>query len=90
MRSARESGCFPYKSKLVCFMEVFPDGTITQIPTDRNSRRDALSNAKSGKSKIVAVWPGQWRSDLLLLMTLMSCFMRGVLNTIKVSSTTFL
>lgn len=37
MRSAKESGCFPYKSKLVCFMEVFPDGTITQILTDRNS-----------------------------------------------------
>ena len=67
MRSAKESGCFPYKSKLVCFMEVFPDGTITQISTDRNSRRDALSNARSGKSKIVAVWPGQWRSDLFFI-----------------------
>lgn len=31
MRNAKESGCFPYKSKLVCFMEVFPDGTIASI-----------------------------------------------------------
>lgn len=67
MRSAKEAGCFPYKSKLVCIMEVFPDGTITQILTDRNSRQSALSNAISGKSKIFAVWPGQWRSDLFII-----------------------
>ena len=66
MRSAKEVGCFPYKSKYVCFMELTPNGELTQLFT-RQQRLDACQNAKDGKSKIVAVWPGQWRSDLFII-----------------------
>ena len=66
MRSAKESGCFPYRSKVVCFMELFPDGRLEQL-WDNNSKLDACYNAINGKSKIVAVWPGNWRSDLFII-----------------------
>lgn len=56
MRSAKEAGCFPYTSKLVCFMELRPNGTLTQL----NSKPEKLAayfSAADGNSKIVAVWP---------------------------------
>jgi len=66
MRSAKETGCFPYGSKRVCFMELFPNGELKQLNTD-NEKLDALANANYGRSKIVAVWPGNWRSDLFIV-----------------------
>lgn len=66
MRSAKESGCFPYYNSLICYMEVFPDGTINQLQS-KTDRLAAYLNAKSNKSKIYAVWPGKWRSDLFLI-----------------------
>lgn len=66
MRSAKEAGCFPYRRKTVCYMEVFPNGDINQLST-RQELKDAFYHAVSGKSKIVAVWPGQWRSDLFII-----------------------
>lgn len=66
MRSAKEAGCFPYASKLVCFMELQPDGTLTQLVT-KQQKLTAYFNADVGKSKIVAVWPGRWRSDLFII-----------------------
>lgn len=66
MRSAKEAGCFPYTSKLVCFMELRPNGTLTQL----NSKPEKLAayfSAADGNSKIVAVWPGRWRSDLFII-----------------------
>lgn len=66
MRSAKETGCFPYRSKTVCFMELFPNGELNQLTTD-NQKLDAIANANHGKSKIVAVWPGNWRSDLFVV-----------------------
>ena len=61
-----EVGCFPYRRKTVCYMEVFPNGDINQLST-RQELKDAFYHAVSGKSKIVAVWPGQWRSDLFII-----------------------
>lgn len=66
MRSAKETGCFPYRSKLVCFMELSEDGEIHQLK-DIGDKRRAYYNAIDGKSKILAVWPGNWRSDLFII-----------------------
>jgi len=66
LRSAKEVGCFPYRSKLVCYMELSNNGNIKQLST-RNEKLQAYLNAKAGTSKILAVWPGQWRSDLFII-----------------------
>ena len=66
MRSAKETGCFPYSSQVVCFMELFPNGEIKQLNNDVD-KFEAYCNANQGKSKIVAVWPGKWRSDLFII-----------------------
>lgn len=66
MRSAKETGCFPYRSKLVCYMELSNDGNIKQL-SSQNEKIQAYLNAKAGTSKILAVWPGQWRSDLFII-----------------------
>lgn len=66
MRSAKESGCFPYSSKRVCYIEVFPDGTVKQVSSDQE-KRDAFENVLCQKSRLLAVWPGQWRSDLFVI-----------------------
>lgn len=66
MRSSKEARCFPYRSKVVCYMEVFPDGNIRQLK-ETNEKLEAYMNANSGRSTIYAVWPGQWRSDLFIV-----------------------
>lgn len=66
MRSAKEAGNFPYGSKLVCFMEISPDGEIRQLSTKRDMA-EAYISAQDGNSRIVAVWPGNWRSDLFII-----------------------
>lgn len=66
MRSAKETGCFPYRSKVVCYMELSNDGNIKQLST-KNEKLEAYLNAKAGISKLLAVWPGQWRSDLFII-----------------------
>ena len=66
MRSAKEAGCFPYRSKVVCYMEVFPNGEVKQLST-KAERLDAYFDAYGGTSKIIAVWLGQWRSDLFII-----------------------
>ena len=66
MRSSKEAGCFPYGSSTVCYMELTKDGNIKQLMT-RESKGEALRNANAGDSKILAVWPGRWRSDLFII-----------------------
>ena len=66
MRSAKETGCFPYSCGQVCYMEVSPDGAVTQLSTV-GEKRSAYINARAGVSKILAVWPGRWRSDLFII-----------------------
>ena len=66
MRSAKETGCFPYGSGQVCYMEVSPDGAVTQLSTV-GEKRSAYINAQAGISKIFAVWPGRWRSDFFII-----------------------
>ena len=50
MRSAKETGCFPYSSGQVCYMEVSPDGAVTQLSTV-GEKRSAYINAQAGVSK---------------------------------------
>lgn len=71
MRSAKETGCFPYGSKRVCFIEVFPDGNVRQVSSDKE-KKEAFEHALCEKSKLLAVWPGQWRSDLFVIDDLMA------------------
>ena len=66
MRSAKEAGCFPYDSKIVCYIEAFPNGEVRQLTT-KLEKYEAYLNAKSGESKLFAVWPGRWRSDLFVI-----------------------
>lgn len=66
MRSAKASGCFPYKSNLVCFMELWPNGDLIQL-SNKQEKREACLRSIAGKSRVVAVWPGNWRSDLFII-----------------------
>ena len=59
-RSASESGKeFPYGSPKTCYIEIHGDGSVTQ-----GMDRESYERARSGESRIFAVWPGNWRSDL--------------------------
>ena len=66
MKSAKETGCFPYQSPLVCYFEVFEDGTVRQV-SNKNDKIVACVNVQTGRSILFAVWPGQWRSDLFII-----------------------
>jgi len=67
MKSAKEQDWFPYGSKLVCYFEVWDDGSIEQISVSKKGLSAAYERAVSGKTKIYAVWSGQWRSDLFII-----------------------
>ncbi|MEL7609466.1 MAG: hypothetical protein AAGU74_08155 [Bacillota bacterium] len=64
MRSAKGSDHFPYSSKLVCYIEVDKHGNVSQIDHSASAMFAAYHNAVDGRSKIYAVWPGNYRSDL--------------------------
>ncbi|MBV8933657.1 MAG: hypothetical protein JOZ47_04185 [Kutzneria sp.] len=56
------SADFPYTLSTVCYIEVSSGGTVT-------FGRDAgtYERARSGASRLYAVWPGQYRSDLFVI-----------------------
>lgn len=56
MRSSKEAGCFPYRSSTVCYIEVFPDGTIQQL-SNKTEKLSAL--AHSSTSRICLAWAVQ-------------------------------
>ena len=66
MRSAKATRCFPYRSNLICYFEVFHNGFVKQL-NDIESRVEALFRAKRSQSTIYAVWPGRTRSDLFII-----------------------
>lgn len=53
---------FPYGSKAVCYVEVASDGTVQQ-----GGGNEVYKRVLAGKSKLYAVWPGRWSSDLFLI-----------------------
>jgi len=62
-RSAVAAGKdFPYESPTTCYIEVRQDGSVTQ-----GVGQGAYERARSGESRIFAVWSGQWRSDLFII-----------------------
>ena len=65
MRSAKENLEFPYSSSLICYFEVRSNGEVEQI--GKESAREAYVRATDNHSKIFAVWPGNWRSDLFVI-----------------------
>jgi hypothetical protein len=59
-RSAAAAGSdFPYTSSTTCYIEVHEDGQVTH-----GTDREAYERAVAGKSRLYAVWPGQWSSHL--------------------------
>lgn len=64
MRKASEEEYFPYGSKLVCYIEFTKDKEIKQIQNYVQEKRDVYYRVKDEGSKLYAVWPGQYRSDL--------------------------
>ena len=64
MKSAKSVAEFPYSSKLICYIEVSENGSVTQIDNSYHSAAAAYKSVLEGKSKIFAVWPGKYRSDL--------------------------
>jgi len=62
-RSAAAAGKdFPYESPTTCYIEVRQDGSVTQ-----GMGQGVYERAQSGESRIFAVWPGEWRSDLFII-----------------------
>ena len=56
--------CFSIRLQKICYIEVEQNGTIKQIDHTFSEASKAYHNAVSGKSKIYAVWPGNYKSDL--------------------------
>ena len=62
MRQASHSEGFPYRDRTVCFIEVDRVGEVSSPPEDGVSAR-----VRAGESRLYAVWPGKYRSDLFLV-----------------------
>jgi hypothetical protein len=62
-RSAKTVGKdFPYDEPTVCYIEVRNDGRVEYGPPDGGYER-----ALAGESRLYAVWPGSWKSDLFTI-----------------------
>ncbi|MEV0116597.1 hypothetical protein AB0H77_25670 [Streptomyces sp. NPDC050844] len=62
-RSAAAAGKdFPYTASTTCYIEVHEDGTVTH-----GDDRAAYERAVDGKSRLFAVWPGEWSSHLFAI-----------------------
>jgi hypothetical protein len=62
-RSAGAMGAeFPYRLGTMCYIEVGTDGTVSQGADEAAYRR-----ALTGQSRLFAVWPGNYRSDLFAI-----------------------
>lgn len=62
-RSAAAAGKdFPYTARTTCYIEVHKDGTVTH-----GNDRAAHERALAGDSRLFAVWPGEWSSDLFVI-----------------------
>jgi hypothetical protein len=62
-RSAGELGeSFPYTLTTMCYIEIDRDGAISW-----GVGIDAYERTKKGESRLYAVWPGQWSSQLFVI-----------------------
>ncbi|ROP39064.1 hypothetical protein [Saccharothrix texasensis] len=66
MKTPRSAGAlkadFPYTLQTMCYVEVHQDGTV-RFGHDG----DAYERARSGESRLFAVWPGEWSSDMFAI-----------------------
>ncbi len=71
IRSAKKAGNFPYRMGTVCYFEVDEKGNVKRIlhknKCDLENVLEALKRAEQGITKIYAVWPGNWSSDLFII-----------------------
>lgn len=67
LRSASAQDYFPYDAKTVAYIEIKNDGEISNPGRFINDLRQATRRAIAGESLIIAVWPGQWRSDAFII-----------------------
>ena len=67
MRSSKETGCFPYSSKTVCYIEVFPNGDIHQLG---KTKLTPISTQKAERAESLPYGPDTGKATCLLLMTL--------------------
>ncbi|GGK79646.1 hypothetical protein GCM10012284_12050 [Mangrovihabitans endophyticus] len=62
-RSAAAAGDdFPYELRTTCYIEVGNDGSVTQGVSEQ-----AYQRAVAGTSRLFAVWPGSYSSDLFAI-----------------------
>lgn len=63
MNSPRSAGAlgaeFPYRLSTMCYLEVRPDGAVSF-----GIESDSYKRAVAGESRLYAVWPGKWSSEL--------------------------
>ncbi len=71
IRSASETEDFPYRMKTLCYFEVDRNGDLNRIShknkSDIEGVLEALKKAEQGMTKLYAVWPGNWSSDLFII-----------------------
>lgn len=60
---------FPYGSSSVVYVEIAPDGSISQGKPSRN----ALLRAYNGESRMFAIWTGKWSSNMFEVDDLDRC-----------------
>ena len=68
--ASMQGGEFPYKSQRCCFIE--QSGEELGQLRSMDDKRAAVHRAVAGDSRILAVWPGEYRSDLFWLDDLTS------------------
>lgn len=68
MRLISKTPEFPWKDRGVCYVFVSQTLDVFHVGSTKDiSPLNAYELAKDGKGKIVAVWPGQYRSDAFLV-----------------------
>jgi len=68
LRRTSAEADFPWLAKTVCYIEV-RNGEVRQPGRYIAELREAARRAVAGESQLIAVWPGQWRSDAFLVDT---------------------
>lgn len=71
MRSAKETENFPYRLSIMCYFEVYKDGTVKRIyhknKCDLPNVIEAYNRAKNSETTMYGVWPGQYGSDMFII-----------------------
>ncbi len=66
MRFVSKCPEFEWRNKRVCYLFIGLSGEVFQIEKDI-SAQEAYSKVSANKGRLVAVWPGNWRSDAFII-----------------------